>query len=427
MMLLVFEDEAVLSFSPLTYTRPVYELKCGAYTLLDRLLASAPGVRASLVCRPYLAPLLRRARPSLSVNDPASLDDDVLLINGRALLAEVGLAELAVDKTCWVKDGWLAACKLKVGEAKELWDLVLNGGSCELMAKLRERGFELREARGLELLKGPWDLIKRTPELLKADLSSMPRGDGVVEDGVVVKGGLEGLIVEEGVVVEPLSLIDVRRGPVFIGRGSVVEAGSRITGPAYLGSGVVVRGAYVREGCVIGDQCRLGGGGEVEASIMHGYVNKYHLGFLGHAYVGEWVNLAAATTNSDLKNTYGTVRVSTPSGKVDTGMLKLGCFIGDHAKTSVGTMIYTGVKVGVCSHVHGFITRDVPSFTIWAEGLGRRPVELRLESALETAKRAKARRGAELSSEEVEVLKAVFEATAKERMEAGVVKGDFKL
>lgn len=426
-MLLVFEDEAASNFNPLTYMRPVYELKCGAYTLLDRLLASVPSVRALLTCRPYLAPLLRRARPQFKVNEPASIDDDVLLINGRALLTKVGLAELAVDRTCWVKDGSLAACTLKVHEARELWDLVLNGRSSELVNRLRERGFKLREAPGLDLLKGPWDLVRLTPELLSIDLSNMPRGGGVVEDGVVVKGGMEGLIVEEGAVVEALSIIDVRQGPVFIGRGSVVEGGSRIVGPAYLGSNVVVKGAYIREGCVIGDHCRLGGGGEVEASIMHGYVNKYHLGFLGHAYVGEWVNLAAATTNSDLKNTYGTVKVSTPSGRTDTGMLKLGCFIGDHVKTSIGTMIYTGVKIGVCSHVHGFVTRDVPSFTIWAESLGRRPVELRVESVIEAARRVKARRGVELSSDEVEVIKSVFEATAKERLEAGVVKGEFRL
>jgi len=302
------------------------------------------------------------------------------------------------------------------------------GRTVELLAKLRERGFEVREAAGLVLVENPWDIVKHCLDLLSRDLSSMePRRGGVVEEGAVVKGDASKLILEEGAVVEPLAFIDVRGGPVFIGAGSVVESGSRITGPAYVGRGVQVKGAYVREGCFVGDGCRLGGGGELEVSVLHGYVNKYHLGFLGHSYVGEWVNLAAATTNSDLKNTYGTVRAYTPRGRVDTGMLKLGCFIADHAKTSIGTMIYAGVKVGVCSHLHGFVVRDVPSFTIWAEGLGRRPVELRLESALETARRVEARRGVELFREEVEVLREVFKLTEHERVEAGVVKGDFKL
>ncbi|MEM4699905.1 MAG: putative sugar nucleotidyl transferase [Candidatus Nezhaarchaeales archaeon] len=427
MISLIFEDELYSRFYPLAYTRPVYELKCGAYAIADRIaLSSGGGLRAA--CRPQLAKLASKLRPGLRVNDPSSIDDDVLLVNSRAVPTEASLSELARRGVLWTRGGQLVACLLKEAEARELWDLVASGRGGDLVLRLRGLGFEAREAEGVELLKGPWDLVRLSPELLGRDLASMPRrAGGVVEEGAVVKGELSNLIIEEGAVVEPLCLIDLRKGPVFIGSGSVVESGSRVEGPAYIGRGVLVRGAYVRSGCVIGDHCRLGGGGEVEASILHGYVNKYHLGFLGHSYVGEWVNVAAATTNSDLKNTYGTVRVAAPGGRVDTGMTKLGCFIGDHAKTSVGTAIYTGVKVGVCSHVHGFVVRGVPSFTIWAESLGRRPVELRLEDAIKIARRVKERRGAELSSEEEEVLRAVFKETEGERAEAGVVKGEFRL
>jgi UDP-N-acetylglucosamine diphosphorylase/glucosamine-1-phosphate N-acetyltransferase len=424
MITLVFEDEFSLNFLPLSYTRPIYELRCGAYTLVERAASSAKGSRLALACRAYLAALTRRARPGVPVNDVDALDDDVLLVNGRAVPLKLSLAELAARGVAWVKDGDLVACLLKEGEVREAWSLIVGGGG--LLPKLKELGFELREVEGVEVLKHPWQLIALSPELLSVDLLRMPRGGGgVVEEGALVKGDRGLLVVEEGASVEAFSLIDLRRGPVFIGRGSVVEAGSRVVGPAYIGRDVVVRGARVGEGCVIGDSCRVGG--EVEATVMQGYVNKQHGGFLGHSYVGAWVNLAAATTNSDLKNTYGTVRVSTPKGRLDTGMLKLGCFIGDHVKTSIGTMIYAGVKVGVCSHLHGFIARDVPCFTIWAESLGRRPVELRLDSALETARRMEARRGVELSVEEAEVLREVFNASRGEREGAGVARGEFKL
>jgi glucose-1-phosphate thymidylyltransferase len=116
------------------------------------------------------------------------------------------------------------------------------------------------------------------------------------------------------------------------------------------------------------------------------------------------VNLGAATTNSDLKNTYGTVHVKIQQKRVDTEQTKVGCFIGDHAKTSIGTQIYTGRKIGVASQVHGFVLKDVPSFTIWSQSLGSNPVELYLESAIKTQRRVLSRRGVKQTREDSELL-----------------------
>jgi glucose-1-phosphate thymidylyltransferase len=139
------------------------------------------------------------------------------------------------------------------------------------------------------------------------------------------------------------------------------------------------------------------------------------------------VNIGAATTNSNLKNTYGTVKVMVKGKKVDTCLVKIGCFIGDYAKTSIGTQIYTGKKIGVASHVHGFVTEDVPSFTLWAKSLGAEPTELHLKSVIETQKRVFARRGIKQTSEDIELLKKLFRLTAQERRKARVVKGKFEL
>jgi len=182
-------------------------------------------------------------------------------------------------------------------------------------------------------------------------------------------------------------------------------------------------GARIRNGCSIGPVCRIGG--EVEESIIHGYSNKYHDGFLGHAYVGEWVNLGALTTNSDLKNTYGTVRVGPE--KVDTGRQKVGAFIADFVKTSVGTLLYTGKRVGVASHLHGLIAEDVPSFTIYAKSLGVEPVELEPESALKTLERMMARRGLSPTNAVRRLLERVFYITEREKLQAGVKRGRFSL
>ena len=171
--------------------------------------------------------------------------------------------------------------------------------------------------------------------------------------------------------------------------------------------------------------CRVGG--EFEESVMHGYSNKYHAGFIGHAYIGEWVNIGAMTTNSDLKDTYGTVKVTIGTKRIDTGLRKVGCFIADMAKTSIGVLIYTGKKIGVASHLHGIVYEDVPSFTIYAKSLGAKSVELYLDSAIEIQRRMMARRKKELKDYEIEVIRKVFELTKEERIRGGVIKGAFKL
>jgi bifunctional N-acetylglucosamine-1-phosphate-uridyltransferase/glucosamine-1-phosphate-acetyltransferase GlmU-like protein len=167
-------------------------------------------------------------------------------------------------------------------------------------------------------------------------------------------------------------------------------------------------------------------GGEVENTILQGFSNKYHTGFIGHSIIGEWVNLGAGTVNSDLKNTYGKVKIKIDKKRVDTGSSKVGCFIGDHAKTSIGTQLYTGIKIGVAAHAHGFVTEDVPSFTIWAESLGAKNVELILQSAIETQKRVFARRGVKQTREDIQLLETLFKITVKDRKEVGVKKERFR-
>jgi len=114
---LVFEDEGHVALSPLAYTKPVFELKCGAFSMLDRLAAALASTapRIALACRPYLAPLLRRRRPGALVNDPGGVDEEALLVNGRALPLSVELSKLAERRVAWVKDGWLVACLLSEG------------------------------------------------------------------------------------------------------------------------------------------------------------------------------------------------------------------------------------------------------------------------------------------------------------------------
>jgi UDP-N-acetylglucosamine diphosphorylase/glucosamine-1-phosphate N-acetyltransferase len=283
------------------------------------------------------------------------------------------------------------------------------------------------EAEDLPLLSYPWDLVNKNAELIKQDYSTMAKEEceGTVDDRATIYGRREDVHVGKGSFIEAHVTLDARDGPIFIGNEATVHSGSRITGPTFIGDKTTIPTGLIREGCSIGPVCRVGG--ELEETIIQGYTNKSHTGFIGHAYIGEWVNLGAGTTNSDLKNTYGTVQVAIKGKNVDTGTVKVGCFIGDHAKTSIGTQIYTGKKIGVTSQSHGFVTKDLPSFTIWSESLGSKPVELYLQSVIDTQKRAFSRRGVKQTREDIEMLKDLFRITAQERRMAGVVKKKFAL
>ena len=228
--------------------------------------------------------------------------------------------------------------------------------------------------------------------------------------------------------MHPQVVIDTKSGPVTIGRGAVVFPHSRLEGPCYIGPETQVTRGNIHEGCSFGPVVRVGG--EVEESIIHGYSNKYHDGFLGHAYVGEWVNLGALTTNSDLKNDYSTVEMymQDAGGKwsyIDTGDTKVGSFIGDHTKTSIGTFLNTGSHVGVMTLLMAtgkVLPKFIPSFSWFVEGAVT--AGFGFGKLVETAEVATARRKRALSEAYRRLLEHVHELTRPERSRA--VKKDRK-
>ena len=428
MIIAVFEDETYENFLPLTYTRPVYECKTGMLTLLERTQKLFQTSRFLCVTRSYLAPTLKK-RAKLPVNDTDIIDDDVLLINGTLLMNEKTkqlIEKKLTANALMMQNGRLVSAHLKQDIAQEHADELCKPLTGSSIKKLLKKCKQLTTSE-LSLLTYPWDLVNHNAELIKEDYRAIGKikSEGTVDGKAAIYGKQDDVYVGKDSFIEAHVTLDARDGPIFIGNGTKVHSGSRITGPTYISDKVIIPSGLIREGCSIGPVCRIGG--ELEETIIQGYTNKYHTGFIGHAYIGEWVNMGAATTNSDLKNTYGTVQVVTRGKNVDTGSTKVGCFIGDHAKTSIGTQIYTGKKVGIASQVHGFITKDVPSFTIWPESLGSKPVELYLKSAIETQKRAFSRRNVEQTKEDIELLKKLFKITNDERKNSGVVKKKFTL
>jgi UDP-N-acetylglucosamine diphosphorylase/glucosamine-1-phosphate N-acetyltransferase len=210
----------------------------------------------------------------------------------------------------------------------------------------------------------------------------------------------------------------------MIDRGAVVQAFSRLEGPCYIGPESWIVGAKLRGG-TIGPGCRVGG--EVEASIIQGYSNKVHEGFLGHSYVGEWVNLAALTQVSDLRNDYAPVRVAAAGELVNTGLTKVGAFLGDHTKTGLNTLLNTGTVAGAFSHLlpaQGLLHRLIPSFCTVQNGRLQERADLR-EMFL-TAAVVMQRRGQEWTPTHRDFLFTLYDQTTALRRRL-VQEGEWRL
>jgi UDP-N-acetylglucosamine diphosphorylase/glucosamine-1-phosphate N-acetyltransferase len=222
------------------------------------------------------------------------------------------------------------------------------------------------------------DIGLLAPEIERDDATAMQ---------VTRPGTAHGVWVERGATIEPFVVADADAGPILVRRGAVVQSFTRLVGPCYVGEGTTVAGDRV-SGCSIGEMSKVRG--ELSASIVLGHSNKSHAGFVGHSYVGRWVNLGAGTTTSNLKNTYGTVALWTPDGVRDTGLQFLGTLFGDHAKTGIGLRLTTGCVVGAGANVYDAMPpKAVPPFA-WG---GAAPYgTYALDKFLQVAERAMARR-----------------------------------
>ncbi|MCU0619897.1 MAG: hypothetical protein MUC69_00160 [Gemmatimonadales bacterium] len=216
------------------------------------------------------------------------------------------------------------------------------------------------------LLGGAYDLVTALERFLHDDCSDFTLSDGDPLPAQTVVLGDPSLVRLFGATVEPGVVFDVRHGAVVVERGAEVRHGSRLEGPCYVGAGSRVQGGFVRES-VIGPRCNVRG--EISSSCFTGYANKAHDGFVGHSVLGHWVNLGAGTTTSNLKNTYGAIRLLGRGTPLETGRQFLGSLIGDHAKTAIGTMLATGTVVGAGANLFGGVPpREVPAMAWGHDG-----------------------------------------------------------
>ena len=406
----IFEDQGWVNLSPLTLTRPAYELRCGMSSLKEKILRQFPGKEVILHCRDYLADAVAEENSGFQVNELPS--DSCLFINGRVLADSDLVKKIDPNREGVYMKGEIVVASL------------LRGKSLEPIRRRMGQPLSRQDFSGLtdnvrqieaKLIDYPWDLIRENASRIEEEFQLLAQGGEILgkiyENVCLIEKG--NIYIGKDSKIKPGVVLDAEEGPIYIGEGVEVFPNATIQGPAFIGDGSKIKiGAKICEGTSIGEVCKVGG--EVEETIIHSYSNKQHEGFLGHSYLGMWINLGADTNNSDLKNNYSTVKVYLNGQLVDTGSLFVGLFMGDHSKSGINTMFNTGTVVGVMSNVFGgdYPPKFIPSFA-WGGSQGL--VEHDLERALDTARRVMGRRDRELTPAQEKVLRKVFELTKPER------------
>jgi UDP-N-acetylglucosamine diphosphorylase / glucose-1-phosphate thymidylyltransferase / UDP-N-acetylgalactosamine diphosphorylase / glucosamine-1-phosphate N-acetyltransferase / galactosamine-1-phosphate N-acetyltransferase len=388
--LIIFEDSHNQGFYPISLAHPVFDLLVGCFNPIQRLQRSIRPVQTILICRDYLAELTRQ-RYGLPVNQIKIEGDRVIVINAALKLESKCFSEFIsakVDNAIFVGNR-LAGANLSKETAGRIGDLLL-----QLPLKDIELGPEIIKVEvNATMYNHLWDLVNDNGAMIAKDGALLAKG---ASWKISPKGkNHKGTYIHKTAQIAKGAYLDDSLGPILIDENVVVEPRSVIQGPSYIGKGSKVMGGLVREGCSLGPVCKVGG--ELEESIILGYSNKCHEGFIGHAYLGEWVNLGAMTTNSDLKNIYSPVKVTLNKTEINTKSLKVGSFIGDHTKTGIGTLFNTGLVIGFCCNLYGgtlFTQREIPSFT-W--GTPDNLVDFKLEKAMEIAESAMQRRGVDFT------------------------------
>lgn len=373
-------------FLPLTFTRPVSDLRFGMLTIREKWERYLK-VKCAVLSQDYL-----------SIKHPFNEKGESVFIASNICPNDALLKEIK---------------KLKSAEAlvngKHLIAFVGRSSSLKDQGNLIKKEF-----KGTYLkIEHVWDLFQKNGEAIKEDFKLLTKGkkSAPISKSVKVIGKRTDVFFEKGVQAEAC-ILNAKSGPIYIAKDAEIMEGTVVRGPFFLGEHSTLKlNAKVYGPTSIGPHCKVGG--EVSNSLIFGFSNKAHDGFIGNSVIGEWCNLGADTNSSNLKNNYASVKLFNyaQNKQVDSGQQFCGLIMGDHSKTGINTMLNTGTVVGVGANIFGggFPVTHIPSFT-WggAEGMET----YKLDKMFETAEKVFERRGLTFNASEKEILKHIFSITA---------------
>jgi len=405
--IIIYEDEGYRKLLPLTYNRPVFDLRCGINTIREKIVREYNPKKIVLFSRDYLKETLLESDSNSLINQ--FTDESTLIINGRLLANELKNKVPPDGEDC------IYTCKGEIAAVRASADnliKVLNS----LKNLHLEKGINIKSKEiNVDIIEYFWNLIQNNSKEIKSDFSIInKKGDinGTIHENVNLINRSE-IFIGQGTLIYPNVVIDAEEGPIYIGRNVKILSHTAIVGPVFIGDNSLVKvGSKIYEGTSIGEYCKVAG--EIENSIIHSYSNKQHHGFLGHSYVGKWVNLGAGTSVSDLKNNYSSVKVNVNGEIVDSNFRFVGSFIGDHSKTGINSMFNTGTVLGYSCNVFGagFPPKYIASF-IW--GGTKSFTTYEPEKSIQTAKIVMSRRNISLTKTDEKLFHEIYRLTEKER------------
>jgi len=376
------------AWAPFAGARPLSELRAGAHLVRERWERFAGTPAREIFALPHLAGFTEAGVPPVvarhAVSGPALIASSAFAPRGPAPVFPEGPFRLTADG---VTVGW------GVGSGGR-WEGPQLGATAVPVSGV--------------VLPGVFDLVRALDLLLGEDATALlDASDRRIPDGSTVLGDPALLALGGARAIEPGVLFDTRPGPIVVEADVEVRAGTRLEGPLWIGARARVLGGLVR-GSAIGPRSVVRG--ELVASAFLGFANKAHDGFVGHSVVGRWANLGAGTTTSNLKNTYGPVRLHLAGATLDTGLVNLGSLIGDHAKTAIGTLLNTGTVIGTGANIFDGVRppKYVAPFA-WGGSSGGR---MSREGFLTVAGRVLARRQVTLDDDQASLLGRVYDWSA---------------
>ncbi|HJP85793.1 MAG TPA: putative sugar nucleotidyl transferase [Gemmatimonadaceae bacterium] len=380
-VLFFYDDARARQFEPFALTRPVCELRAGTSLIRHRWERATSLRSAGFISAGHLAQFEEGDAPPAAA-PKSEIPAGAILVNSRCVVPH----DLKIDHFDLLMCEGIA-CAVRLARAMPISQFA--DGSVDIGSIQTSLGGRRIGGRWINEV---WDLVGTLDQQLMEDIPL--RGKSLEAAGKVTATvlGDHPVFIEEGAEIQPYVVLDARTGPIMVRKGTTVAPFTNLIGPMYVGRDTQVMGDRI-SGSSIGDHCKVRG--ELSASVMLGHSNKGHSGFIGHSYIGRWVNIGAMTTTSNLKNTYGPVQLWTPTGMRSTGLQFLGTLFGDHAKTGIGTMLSTGTVVGAGANlfetemppkvvppfawgsVEPYDTYDVAKFLAVAERvMARRHIEL---------------------------------------------------
>lgn len=398
MRIVIFDDQSIRNFYPLTFTRSTGDLRVGILKLRQRIAAFLGSDPHDIIVNKNLQKLYNERHQDWKINEFS--DDEAIYVNSRIKITE----KLADQILAIPKDSSLV-CDKQIIAARFCSDITESDNFLMQIERLSRIEIEAK------FWNHTWEFIAENSEYIKKDFEDFFYDKDnffETEMGVTVLDPYN-IWIGDGCKIAPGVIVDASEGPVVLDENVTIMPNAVIIGPCYIGKNSKIKvAAKIYEGTTIGATCKIGG--EVEESIISDFSNKQHDGFLGHSYLGEWVNLGADTNNSDLKNNYGEVKMYdyVSQKKISSGTRFLGMIMGDHSKTGINSTINTGTVIGIGCNLFGrnIISNFIPDFS-WGEA--ENLSSYRFEKFCETATRVKQRRDKVLTDCEKELYKKISE------------------